>query len=161
GHGSRIQPHMCWSTGLLVDNCKVPEGGIDFPNRGVAGSGHGWTMGWAVAWNCLASTYVIQNPPGAANWAIGCVGERVRTARSFDTAPILPEGIFDSYGTNVAPQSLYLAQLAERLGPQALKNIGYASNNEAELADKTLQRLPPLSVDVDRELGPDLALHRP
>jgi len=26
----------------------------------------------------------------------------------------------------VTPQSLYLTQLAERLGPQALKNIGYA-----------------------------------
>jgi len=27
----------------------------------------------------------------------------------------------------VTPQSLYLAQLAERLGPQALKNIGAAA----------------------------------
>ncbi len=161
GHGSRIQPHMRWSTGLLVDNCKVPEGGIDFPNRGVAGSGHGWTMGWAVAWNCLASTYVIQNPPGAMNWAIGCIGRRMQTARYFDTAPILPEGVFDSYGTPVAPQSLYLAQLAERLGAQALKNIGYAANTANELADKTLIRLPDLSSDVDNKLGPDLGLHRP
>jgi len=31
----------------------------------------------------------------------------------------------DSHGTPVAPSSLYLAQLAERLGPQAVKNIGY------------------------------------
>ncbi len=161
GHGSRIQPHMRWSTGMLVDNCRVPEGGIDFANRGVAGSGHGWTMGWAVAWNCLASTYVIQNPPGAVNWAIGCIGQRVQTARYFDTTPILPEGIFDSPGSSVAPQSLYLAQLAERLGAQALKNIGYASNSEAELADKSLKHLPPLSVDVDKELGPHLGLHRP
>ena len=49
-----IQPHMRWSTGLLVDNCTVPDGGIDFMNRGVAGSGHGWTMGWAVR-NCIAA----------------------------------------------------------------------------------------------------------
>lgn len=161
GHGSRIQPHMRWSTGLLLDNCKVPDGGIDFANRGVAGSGHGWTMGWAVAWNCLANTYVIQNPPGAVNWAIGCIGRRVQAARYFDTTPILPEGIFDSYGTHVAPQSLYLAQLAERLGRHALANIGYSSNNEAELADNSLQPLPALSTDVDKDLGPDLALHRP
>lgn len=148
GHGSRIQPHMRWSTGLLVDNCKVPDGGIDFPNRGVAGSGHGWTMGWGVAWNCLAETYVIQNPPGAMNWAIGCIGRSVRQARYFDTAPILPEGIFDSPGKHVAPQSLYLAQLAERLGPQALKNVGYGSNSERELTDRTLQPLPLLSISA-------------
>ena len=37
----------------------------------------------------------------------------------------LPEGILDSHGAHVAPQSLYLAQLAERLGAQAAKNIGY------------------------------------
>jgi hypothetical protein len=29
----------------------------------------------------------------------------------------------------IAPQSLYLAQLAERLGPMALKNIGYGTND--------------------------------
>ena len=103
GRGSRIQPHMRRSTGMLVDNCTVPDGGIDFANRGVAGSGHGWTMGWAVAWNCLAKTYVIQAPPGSANWAIGCIGRRDQTARYFDTAPLLPEGFFDSHGAARCP----------------------------------------------------------
>ena len=37
----------------------------------------------------------------------------------------LAEGIFDSHNKPVAPRSLYLAQLAERLGAAALKNIGY------------------------------------
>ena len=91
---------MRWSTGLLVDNCKAPDGGIDFMNRGVMGSGHGWTMGWAVAWNCDAKNYVIQNPPGAANWAIGCIGEQKQTARPFDASPMLPLGIIDSPGVN-------------------------------------------------------------
>jgi hypothetical protein len=161
GHGSRIQPHQRWSTGLLVDNCTVPDGGIDFMNRGVAGSGHGWTMGWAVAWNCIARTYVIQNPPGCANWAIGCIGTREQTARLFDTAPILPDGNFDAHGTPVAPQSLYLAQLLERMGPAALKAIGYAANNTAAFPNKTIAPLPPLKQVPDPVLGPDLALHRP
>jgi hypothetical protein len=160
GHGSRIQPHMRWSTGMLVDNCKVPEGGIDFPNRGVAGSGHGWTMGWAVAWTSLAKFYVIQNPPGAANWAIGCIGDRELTARYFDVEPILPEGIFDSHGTPVAPQSLYLAQLQDRLGPAAVRSIGYASNTERAF-NQRVPRLPDLRRDVDPVFGPDLAMHRP
>ena len=161
GLGSRIQPHMRWSTGLLVDNCTVPDDGIDFPNRGVAGSGHGWTMGWAVAWNCVAKTYVIQNPPGVCNWSIGCIGQRVQTARYFDSAPVLPEGIFDSYGTPVAPQSLYLAQLAERLGTQAIRNIGYPSNTESLFPDKSTPRLPEFHSNANKMLGANLALHRP
>jgi hypothetical protein len=161
GHGSRIQPHQRWATGLLIDNCKVPDGGIDFINRGVAGSGHGWTMGWGVMWNCQAKTFIIQNPPGVLNWAIGCIGARMQTARLFDTAPILGEGIIDSHSTHVAPQSLYLAQLQERLGAKALKNIGYNSNTSKFFADKSINTLPALSKVIDKELGPDLAIHRP
>jgi hypothetical protein len=115
---------------MLLDNCTLPDGGIDFKNRGAMGSGHGWGAGWDVAWNCAAKTYVIQQPPGAFNWAIGCIGESVPTARPFDKEPKLPEGTFDSRGQPVTPQSLYLTQLAERLGPQALENIGYSSSAE-------------------------------
>jgi hypothetical protein len=122
----RSESHQRWSTGMLYDNCQVPGGGIEFRNRGSMGSGHGWSMGWGVAWNCAAKDYIIQNPPGSANWMIGCVGANKAAPRPFDKGPPnLPEGIADSPGAAVAPQSLYLTQLAERLGPQALKNIGY------------------------------------
>jgi len=164
GRGSRIQPHQRWATGFLVDNCRTPDGGIDFSNRGVAGSGHGWCMGWGVAWNCTAKTFIIQNPPGAINWAIGCIGERLQTARYFDTAPILPEGIFESHGTPVAPRSLYLAQLAARLGYQAVESIGYAPGAPDSLelenpATPTLRWLPP--APIDPEFGEDLGFLRP
>ncbi|HWX21678.1 MAG TPA: hypothetical protein VN578_17375 [Candidatus Binatia bacterium] len=43
----------------------------------------------------------------------------------FGHEPKLPAGIFDSHDSPVAPSSLYLAQLRERLGEQAVKNIGY------------------------------------
>ena len=160
GRGSRIQPHQRWSTGLLVDNCTVPDGGIDFANRGVAGSGHGWTMGWAVAWNCVASTYVIQQPPGTYNWAIGCLGERIKTARYFDTTPILSEGVFESHGTPVAPQSLYLAQLQDRLGPQSLRNLGYASDSADEFSNKSVPQFPAFH-GPHTAPGENLAWHRP
>jgi hypothetical protein len=39
----------------------------------------------------------------------------------------LPSGLIESQGKPVAPQSLYLSQLAERLGPNALKYIGYTT----------------------------------
>ncbi len=122
----RAEAHMRWSTGMLYDNCKVPDGGLDFRNRGTMGSGHGWAMGWGVAWNCTAKDYVVQNPPGAVNWLIGCAGPNKAQARPGDTGGAkLPPGTTDSPDNPVAPRSLYLGQLKERLGPEALKNIGY------------------------------------
>jgi hypothetical protein len=159
GNG-HIEGHMRWTTGMLLDNCSLPDGGIDFKNRGAMGSGHGWGMGWAVAWNCIAKSYVVQQPPGACNWAIGCIGERELMSRPFDTTPKLPEGTFDSYGKPVGPQSLYLAQLSERLGPQALKNIGYSSPTITP-AERAIQSPRPPRVDIDNVLGPNLALLAP
>jgi hypothetical protein len=60
----KLQPHQRWSTGLLVDNRAVPNGGIHLINRGVMGSGHGWTMGWGIVWNSIASDFIIQHAPG-------------------------------------------------------------------------------------------------
>jgi hypothetical protein len=126
GNG-HIQPHQRWSTGLLVDNCEVPEGGIDFKNRGIMGSGHGWAIGWAVAWNNSAKTLEMNEPPAVANWSIGNRG-----AQSNPPMPmrgkeklLLNGAITESAEKPVQPQSLYLAQLAERLGATAVKNIGY------------------------------------
>jgi hypothetical protein len=120
-----IEPHQRWATGLLVDSCRVRGGAINLMNRGSMGSGHGWTIAWSVAWNCVADKLLVQDPPGAINWAIGCTGERKRRARPFAAEPLLPEGTYDSHGKAVEPASLYLAQLQERLGPKALKSIGY------------------------------------
>jgi len=124
--GGWIQPHQRWATGLLIDNCQVPGGGIEFMNRGEMGSGHGWAIGWAVAWNCTAKSFLNQQPPGSQNWIIGCKGDIEHKAMPFEkTNPILPDGITDSHNKPVMPQSLYLTQLKERVGAQALKNIGY------------------------------------
>jgi hypothetical protein len=124
-----IEPHQRWSTGLLVDGCKVPGGGIDLMNRGTMGSGHGWTIGWSVLWNNTASEITVQQPPGAANWSIGDRGEQQSKAMPVGGAggkgPELPRGIVESAGKPVQPESLYLQQLRERLGEAAVKAIGY------------------------------------
>jgi len=131
-HGDgNIEPHQRWSTALLVDNCTVDGGGgIHMINRGIMGSGHGWTMGWGVVWNSAAGNFIIQQPPGAINWGVGNRGPLQSQAMpdgngSRRHGTPLPSGLIESQGKPVAPQSLYLAQLAERLGPAALKNIGY------------------------------------
>ncbi len=113
GMRSHIQPHQRWATGLLVDGARLDQGNIEYLNRGNLGSGHGWTMGWGVIWNSVAPSIKAFQPEGVANWAIGNQG-----------APS-GNGTFDSHGTPVAPTSLYLAQLCERLGPQALATLGY------------------------------------
>jgi hypothetical protein len=124
-----IQPHQRWATGLLVDNTQVPQGGIDMKNRGEMGTGHGWTMGWGVVWNSSASGLVIQNPPGAANWSIGTTGPELTEAmnimgvRHHHEGPDLPQGYIESPNHRVLPDSLYRAQLAERLGAGALKAL--------------------------------------
>jgi hypothetical protein len=136
-HGDgNLEPHQRWSTGLLVDNCAVPSGGIHLINRGVEGSGHGWTIGWGVVWNSTASSFIIQQAPGTLTWAIGNRGPLKsqgmpdgKGGRVHGTP--LPSGLIESQGKPVTPQSLYLSQLAERLGPNALKNIGYDTTDPA------------------------------
>jgi hypothetical protein len=122
---SQIQPHERWATGLLVDGANVGPSEIDLMNRGNAGSGHGWTIGFGVVWNSTANALLIQQPPGTTNWAIGSTGTLTRAPAPGTTTPILPEGTIDSPGKAVAPKSLYLAQLCERLGPGAVSAIGY------------------------------------
>jgi hypothetical protein len=52
------------------------------------------------------------------NWCIGCTGQPV-------TAGDMPNGIFDSPGKPVFPAGLYIHQLRDRIGPEAVQNIGY------------------------------------
>jgi hypothetical protein len=120
-----IQPHQRWSTGLLTDSCKLPDGKIEYIDRGTSGSGHGWSMGWGVAWNCTAKSFNMQQPPGSMNWCIGGVGEMDLGRVKKDEEPHKAGPWFSSLGTPVEPSSLYLAQLRERLGPEAVTNIGY------------------------------------
>jgi hypothetical protein len=127
-----ISPHQRWYTGLLADNSSFPNApqqtpGVGYRNRGNAGSGQGWTVGWAVAWNVDTPFLLVQEPPGADNWCIGCVGTEISAAAP-GSSTILPNGIFESTGTHVTPASLYLAQLCDRLGPAALTNIGYSTS---------------------------------
>ncbi len=79
-------------------------------------AGHGWAIGWGIAWNCTVKYLQVQTPPGSSNLVIGCKGEPHKT---FSQEALL------SPNKPVTPASLYLAQLRERLGEAAVKNIGY------------------------------------
>jgi hypothetical protein len=126
---SGISPHQRWATGLLADDCSFPNSpqgtpGVAYWDRGTHGSGQGWTIGWGVAWNLASPYLLVQQPPGSQNWCIGCQGKVVvKAPAGSKTTP--PNGVFESLGTPVSPTSLYLAQLCERLGPQAVTSAGY------------------------------------
>ncbi|MBI4909493.1 MAG: hypothetical protein HY820_38095 [Acidobacteria bacterium] len=100
------EPHHRWSVGGLYDNVKA---NIAIQDRQNYGTGHGWAGANYVVWNC-EGTLVCQSPPTAQNWAIGHVGRKVRGA--FEPKP---DGIWESLGTHVEPESLYLHQLRDRL----------------------------------------------
>jgi hypothetical protein len=132
-------PHQRWATGLLCDLCNFPntytgdKAGVAYSNRGYFGSGHGWDAGWSVAWNATSTYFLVQKPPGTQNWCIGCVGTVLSEPAPGGDGTDQPNGIYESLGTPVTPGSLYLAQLKQRLGTAALRNIGYADVNGTPL----------------------------
>ena len=116
---SGISPHQRWTTGILSDSVSFPRAtsgkqGISYKNRTTSGSGHGWTTGWSVAWNAITPYVQVSQAPGSLNWCIGCEGSIVSASNP---------GIYDSQNPLVSPDSLYLQQLRERLGDQALAAI--------------------------------------
>jgi hypothetical protein len=129
-HGG-VAPLQSWATGLLVDGGKFPGAterrpGVAFLDCTNVGPGQYGCTGWAVAWNVSSPFLLVQQPPGAMNWCIGCIGAPVTIGHT-------PNGIFDSPGKMVHPSSLYLQQLRDRLGPDAVRNIGYTDGKTAFL----------------------------
>lgn len=114
--------HHKWSQGLLYDNIKELSSQSDKAwvlglfNRGDQGESHGWSSVNSVAWNCTVDNgkeVCVQTPPTAQNYAIGTKG--AVTGKNWYTNH--QTGYVE--GTNrsgLAPNSLYLAQLADRLG---------------------------------------------
>jgi hypothetical protein len=110
---SDIGPHHRWSTGVLFDNV-VGDGSQNVQNRLDAGSGHGWSGGQIMFWNCTAKKMIVQDPPGdERNWAIGCKSPEITNVGTLVTESL---GTVESQGTPItAIPSLFQAQLSERL----------------------------------------------
>ncbi|MEU0568797.1 hypothetical protein ABZ297_25930 [Nonomuraea sp. NPDC005983] len=109
--------HRRWSQGLLYDGHRDIDPHYDYTlglyNRGRYGTSHGWSAAHSVAWNCDVSTsrLIVQKPPTAQNYAIGCRG-----TITGDGPFKQPEGYIE--GANqpgLTPPSLYEAQFLDRL----------------------------------------------
>lgn len=111
---STSEPHNHWANGVLYDNVKAP----------LTARYWDYIIGWAganiVMWNCEGD-FLIQSPPTAKNYSFGHIG----TASVIYNAPLQdlkkPRGFIESLDKHVTPRSLYLTQLKERLGIEAVK----------------------------------------
>jgi hypothetical protein len=104
-------PIESWASGVLYDNITMDGGGLALTNREIDGHGIGWAAANSVLWQCTAPVITCRQPPGARNWAIGCWGQ------------FIGDGSWQAPNEFVKPDSLYRAQLAERLGARAVANL--------------------------------------
>jgi len=121
---SDIGPHHRWAAGVIYDN--VYGGQIRVQNRLTSGTGHGWAGVQTMFWNCHSyfEEFKVESPLGGLNWGIGCTAQ-VKEGN----------GYWESYGTPVQPRSLYLQQLKDRLGEQAVLNITTESQRNGRIWD--------------------------
>jgi hypothetical protein len=99
----------------------VEGNAINVQDRQASGTGHGWAGAMKVLWNCTADSIVCQKPPTSQNYAIGCVAKKEGGWHDRE------DGHWASHGSHVTPRSLYLSQLRERLGPDAVQAVARAA----------------------------------
>ncbi|MFN7119273.1 MAG: hypothetical protein ACK4TA_20910 [Saprospiraceae bacterium] len=117
---SSSEPHNRWANGVLYDNVKAP----------LTARFWDYIIGWAganiVFWNCEGD-YLIQRPPTAQNYSFGHIGVNAVIFNAALQDLTKPNGHVESMDRHVTPKSLYLTQLKERLGEQAIKNITHGN----------------------------------
>jgi len=117
GNSGLSETHSRWASGVLYDNVDKGNGNLGAFNRGRSGSGHGWAGVNTVMWNCKANSITVQNPPSPEqNFAIGCIitGGDNKVKR---------DGFAYSTGTPVEPESLFEAQLIDRIGREQAEAV--------------------------------------
>jgi hypothetical protein len=100
-------PIGSWASGVLYDNVTIDGGALALTNREIDDQGVGWAAANCVLWQCTAPVVTCRKPPTAQNWAVGVWGQFVG------------DGHWRQLNEFVKPDSLFAAQLADRLGDRA------------------------------------------
>src|SRR5262249_3784947 len=116
-----------WASGVLYDNVRIDGNGLNLANRGANAQGAGWSAANSVLWQCSASQIRCANPPGANNWALGCWAE-------FEG-----DGIWRKSNEFVKPESLFAAQVEDRLGKEAAARIRLMPSSTKESTNPTIE----------------------
>jgi hypothetical protein len=140
---NRSEPHHRYSTGGLFDNV---HGRLNVMDRGRYGTGHGWAGANYVMWN-VTDELTVQRPPTATNYSIGFVGNVLpgdfqKIEVGSDAGQMREDGYFEHTGRHVNTTSLYKAQLADRLGAEALLNIVQTPVGGKELDEPLYNEIP-------------------
>ena len=104
------------ASGLLFDGVKIDGGGLRLDNLETYNQGVGWAALNSMLWQCSAGVIVCRQPPTAMNWAVAV------------WAQFVGDGRWSMVSEFANPDSLYRAQLAERLGKGALEALAPRNN---------------------------------
>lgn len=96
-----------WAAGALFDRVRIDGGNLSLRNLAHVQQGAGWSAVNSVLWNSSAGVIECWSPPMAHNYAVGTRGE------------FSGDGVWWSSDDGADIDSLYYAQLAARLGPDA------------------------------------------
>jgi len=80
-----------------------------------------WMSFNSLRWNC-EGMFIVQRTPSAQNYSIGHIGLNAMIYNRGLIDYTWPEGFIESLDEPVEPRSLYLRQLEERLGRDAVRN---------------------------------------
>jgi hypothetical protein len=138
-------PIGTWASAVLYDNVTIDGGGLALTNRETDDQGVGWAAANSVLWQCTAPRVTCRLPPTAQNWAVGVWGQFVG------------DGHWGQLNESVKPDSLYAAQLADRLGDRAAAILKRrpipAGPNGAKQIDQLEPQSPPSAAPPVHRLG--------
>ncbi|MFC1538200.1 hypothetical protein ACFL6H_02150 [Candidatus Latescibacterota bacterium] len=111
------EPHGGFVTGSLFDNVQAPLTARFWKEISI-----GWAGANTVFWNC-EGPFLIQKPPTAQNYSFGHIGIHATVYNTRYQDLTKEDGYIESWDKHVDPRSLYLTQLRDRLGEQAVRAI--------------------------------------
>ncbi len=126
-------PLESWASGVLYDNANIDGNALTLGQRPGNNAGIGWAAANCVLWNCSASVIRCWNPPGAQNWSFG-------SWASFEG-----DGVWRSSNDFMKPDSLFAAQLQDRLGEAAAKRLQLMPRPREESSNPPLDKAQELA----------------
>jgi len=117
------ETHHRWSPGVLFDRVGLQHPtSLGIWDRGWFGTGHGWTTNNSMLWNCIANKegFSVQSPPIGRNWGVGGFIHNFESSKyNQETRYLYHQNSF------VSPSSLFLQQLQDRRGKEALHHVAH------------------------------------
>ena len=126
-------PIESWASGVLYDNVRIDGNALTLGYRPGNHAAIGWAAANSVLWNCSASVIRCWSPPGAQNWSFGSWG-------GFEG-----DGIWRSSNDFISPESLFAAQLKERLGAEAAGRLQLMPRSHEESSNPSVEKAQELA----------------